>query len=1326
MKKKKIILATLFLIFCIALSFAFVSCGNNTENSENDNPTTEAPIAGKFTLESPTFISDLNIVQMEFQFYLDGTVRVSGYYTIIGTSDIKREVISGVYLWKNNTAVVHLLFSDDPNDIITFNYTGDYVGADTLNCKLVGPNDKGEFDGQMALVRYNIENHIDKYQVDGGSIVGDIYQFVRKGENASTVTAVANDGFIFDGWTDGVLTEERQDLSVDSNITVAARFKQVEDIFLFEYTAEEGGSLTGETSQYVVAGKTGSTVFAVPDDGYEFIGWSDGVMDAERSDTSFTSDISVTAKFIPIGTEDNPYRITTVEELRAIETHPNAHYKLLNDIYIADGYDFAPLLSKDTPFNGIFDGNGYTISNLTINGNENEYNGLFAYIGADGCVKNLSLEDVKLSGGGSVGGIAGYSGGAISGCTVNGEFIDNGYNVYRIGGIAGYVEGTLENCNTVLDVTISINNEISDFEIGGIAGYAEGTFTDISSQINFTIDSSGTISAGGLFGYLKGVASESNSAGSLNITANQISKVGGLIGELLGSAKNAYSSCNIVINAQNSDIYAGGFVGNSIFEEGHGFGLEISNCYAQGDITVSSNANVYAGGFVGGTTSGIITQCFATGNIDASGNALRIGGLIGWGDSDISACYSLSNISAKDADTLYLGGLVGSGTSFNNEISNSYTISQIIYEDGYNELSVGGIIGWIYDEYNITINNNHWLDFGNVKTVTGKGDFALWENNIKHTAASDFCNLADQLNDGLSSPAFEDTGSNNLTSLINTGEAIPLPPDLPETTSYTLSYSAGDGGTIDGETTQIVLEGESGTTVIAVPNEGYEFVGWSDGIITAERTDENIADNISVIALFELKGASLFAGGNGTIDDPYQINEVRHLRNINLYPNASYKLIGNIILPEVAIGQSNFTPLCSDETMFNGILDGNGYTILNLTIYNTNNFYTGLFACVGQNASIRNLTLENADLNGINYIGGIAAYSLGSITDCHVSGKITYLSKNDYKVFLGGIAGRGENDLNGCTADVLITVQEIGSELYVGGIVGYYAFDMRNTDKNLTITANATINITAKENGNTIHAGGAIGYSEETLKLLDSYATGDISVKGNRDIYAGGLVGNFGDYGNDFINCCATSNVSVNGGSRVHVGGLVGFLGSSCNLINCYATGNVSVNGGNDVSAGGLVGYSIGGIDLTNCYATGDVSVNSENYVDTGGLVGSSDEISVSNCYSVSKITCKETTGQVYLGGVVGYAGKITLTNAHWLYFAKSGVEYSVGYSNSLGIPTNIGATKHTAISEFYTLADTLNEGLETPAWEHVSENALPTLIENKTRSNFYDNKKFD
>ena len=67
--------------------------------------------------------------------------------------------------------------------------------------------------------------------------------------------------------------------------------------------------------------------------------------------------------------------------------------------------------------------------------------------------------------------------------------------------------------------------------------------------------------------------------------------------------------------------------------------------------------------------------------------------------------------------------------------------------------------------------------------------------------------------------------------------------------------------------------------------------------------------------------------------------------------------------------------------------------------------------------------------------------------------------------------------------------------------------------------------------------------------------------------------------------------------------------------------------------------------------------------------------------------------------------------NAHWLYVAESGAEYAVGYNADMGVPAGAGAVKHTAMEEFYDLADVLNEGQETPAWEHKTENALPTLI---------------
>ena len=68
---------------------------------------------------------------------------------------------------------------------------------------------------------------------------------------------------------------------------------------------------------------------------------------------------------------------------------------------------------------------------------------------------------------------------------------------------------------------------------------------------------------------------------------------------------------------------------------------------------------------------------------------------------------------------------------------------------------------------------------------------------------------------------------------------------------YTLKYAAGEGGSVTGETEQVVQEGKDGSTVTAVADFGYKFVQWSDGVTTAERTDREVSGDITVTAEFE-------------------------------------------------------------------------------------------------------------------------------------------------------------------------------------------------------------------------------------------------------------------------------------------------------------------------------------------------------------------------------------------------------------------------------------------------------------------------------------------
>ena len=75
------------------------------------------------------------------------------------------------------------------------------------------------------------------------------------------------------------------------------------------------------------------------------------------------------------------------------------------------------------------------------------------------------------------------------------------------------------------------------------------------------------------------------------------------------------------------------------------------------------------------------------------------------------------------------------------------------------------------------------------------------------------------------------------------------PAPLPK---YTVQYEASKGGVLVGETEQTVEKGSSGEMVIAIADEGYVFLCWSDGVQTPYRIDENVQRNISVSALFAL------------------------------------------------------------------------------------------------------------------------------------------------------------------------------------------------------------------------------------------------------------------------------------------------------------------------------------------------------------------------------------------------------------------------------------------------------------------------------------------
>ena len=116
----------------------------------------------------------------------------------------------------------------------------------------------------------------------GGTLTGTTPQTVNYGTDGTLVTAVPNTGYHFVDWSDGVLTPARTDTNVVANINVTANFAI--DTFTLTYTADTGGTLTGTSPQTVNYGADGATVTAVPNTGYHFVDWSDGVLTPARQD----------------------------------------------------------------------------------------------------------------------------------------------------------------------------------------------------------------------------------------------------------------------------------------------------------------------------------------------------------------------------------------------------------------------------------------------------------------------------------------------------------------------------------------------------------------------------------------------------------------------------------------------------------------------------------------------------------------------------------------------------------------------------------------------------------------------------------------------------------------------------------------------------------------------------------------------------------------------------------------------------------------------------------------------------------------------------------
>ena len=185
-----------------------------------------------------------------------------------------------------------------------------------------------------------------------------------------------------------------------------------------------------------------------------------------------------------------------------------------------------PIGNSDIRYQGTFDGNGKTISNLYINA-ISDNTGFFGYLGS-GSIKNITFDNAKvMSTGMNIGILAGFEDYGIieniktlEKCSVEG--------IENVGGIAGTSWGNISNCKNHAIVNGGSN-------VGGVVGHYNGLNNySITSCANYGVVTGLENSIGGMVGYIR-LGTIQNSANYGNITGTEY------VGNLIGYA----SQCNL-------------------------------------------------------------------------------------------------------------------------------------------------------------------------------------------------------------------------------------------------------------------------------------------------------------------------------------------------------------------------------------------------------------------------------------------------------------------------------------------------------------------------------------------------------------------------------------------------------------------------------------------------------------------------------------------------------------------------------------------------------------------------------------------------------------
>ncbi|TCK93193.1 fibronectin type III domain protein [Natranaerovirga hydrolytica] len=247
-------------------------------------------------------------------------------------------------------------------------------------------------------------------------------------------------------------------------------------------------------------------------------------------------------------------------------------------------------------------------------------------------------------------------------------------------------------------------------------------------------------------------------------------------------------------------------------------------------------------------------------------------------------------------------------------------------------------------------------------------------------------------------------------------------------------------------------------------------------------------------------------GGKGTQSNPFLISNREQLSYIQYALDKNYYLINDIYM-----GDENWDPIGNSNMPFSGVLDGQTFSIYDLTVKDSQQNEVGLFGAI-EKGTVRNLKLINVDILGWRKVGGL----VGSNSESHllnilVEGKVVGIED------VGLLSGVSQEQ---SFISRVATKGSVEGEYQTGGLVGQ--------NNNSIIERSFT---EAQVKGIRHTTGGLVGHNKENGEIINSYASG---IVGHSD-YVGGLIAwsSSGSVNNSYWDMDKTNMSNSQGGAHL-------------------------------------------------------------------------------------------------------------------------------------------------------------------------------------------------